>query len=99
MQAVENIGPIPEGLFIIGPAYTHPILGPLTMNLVPQVGTNMFGRFAFRIHGDSKEHPGNASDGCIVQEEPNRVAVSTSPDRLLKVVSGEQMVTDPELGL
>jgi hypothetical protein len=87
MQDVENVGPIPEGLFNIGPAYTHPILGALTMNLTPQPGTNMLGRFAFRMHGDSKENPGNASDGCIVEEHQNRVEVSLSTDRLLKVVA------------
>lgn len=66
LQDVHNVGPIPVGLYNIGPAYDHPELGPVVMNLEPTITTNTFGRSEFRIHGDSKEHPGSASHGCII---------------------------------
>lgn len=88
-QASENIpmrGPIPRGLWTIGPAYEHPVLGPIVMNLDPSLKTNTFGRSLFRIHGDSIEHPGDASDGCIVLQLTLRKIVAASGDRALTVL-------------
>lgn len=87
MQAVHDVGPIPEGDYTIGAPYTHPHLGPLTMNLTPDEGNEMEGRSAFRIHADATAHPGEASDGCIVQNIWTRTAVSESGDRRLRVVA------------
>ena len=36
------------------------------MALTPAPDTNTFGRDSFLIHGDSSEHPGAASRGCII---------------------------------
>lgn len=89
MQNVQDIGPLPQGLYTIGNPYENPKTGPYTMNLVPDPENEMFGRADFRIHGDSIDEPGTASDGCIVQSHDNRVRVGESPDRRLQVVSGE----------
>jgi hypothetical protein len=62
-QAVVGEGPIPEGLWTIGPAENHPQLGPHVMPLLPKPGTETFGRSGFFIHGDSLAHPGQASHG------------------------------------
>ncbi len=65
MQTVPKVGPLPRGRYKIGPAYNHPKLGPITMNLTPQQGNQMYGRSEFRIHGDSIHSPGTASEGCL----------------------------------
>ena len=92
LQAVHNIGPIPEGFYLIGPSFTHVRAGPLTMRLAPTGGTDTFHRDGFMIHGDTQEHalhptPGNsASDGCIILDHSTRAAIAASNDRLLKVI-------------
>jgi hypothetical protein len=89
MQEVKNVGPLPRGLYRIGPAYNHPHLGPVTMNLEPINGTNTFGRGDFRIHPDSKANFGKylASHGCIVGLlRAQREAVNNDPDKELEVV-------------
>lgn len=98
MQHVIDVGPIPCGDYTIGPAYTHPKLGFVTMNLTPDPKNEMFGRADFRIHGDSVDH--DASEGCIVQGRPVRERVNTSTDRRLRVVADlsavEEMDARPE---
>ncbi|WP_309235074.1 tlde1 domain-containing protein [Paraburkholderia youngii] len=65
MQAVRSVGPIPEGSYTIGtPRHSHHV-GAFAMPLTPDPGTETFGRNAFSMHGDSKSHPGSASNGCI----------------------------------
>lgn len=80
---VPMVGPIPPGRYRIGPAYRHPRLGPVTMNLDPLSGTEMFGRSLFRIHGDNAAH--DASHGCIILSRALRDAIAAGPDRLLDV--------------
>lgn len=87
MQNVHGIGPLPVGFYTIDKAYNHPHLGPITMNLIPDATNEMFGRGDFRIHGDSIDAPGTASEGCIVQSRPVRTKVNTSIDRRLQVVA------------
>lgn len=87
-QNVRMVGPVPVGLYRIGPAYLHPRLGPTTMDLVPDPRNEMYGRDLFRIHGDSSDHPGWASDGCIVTFLPIRKQFAASMDRDLEVISG-----------
>lgn len=86
MQNVADEGPLPEGLYTIGPSYHHPQLGPVTMNLTPDATNQMFGRAAFRIHG--RKYPGDltASHGCIVLDHDPRVAIDASRDRRLQVI-------------
>jgi hypothetical protein len=49
----------------------------------------MFGRDGFLIHGDSVEHPGTASHGCIIMSRAIREAIAQSDDHELNVVAGE----------
>ena len=46
MEDVAYVGPIPRGDYDIGPAYSHPSLGPVVMNLDP-VGHTARGRTPF----------------------------------------------------
>jgi hypothetical protein len=87
MQAEPLIGPLPCGDYTIGPVYDHPKLGPVTMNLTPDPHNEMFGRAYFRIHPDAIDHPGHASEGCIVQARSVRERIATSPDHQLRVVA------------
>lgn len=89
MQDVRGIGPVPQGDYDILEAVEmvtdH---GPYVLRLRPCAGTNTFGRDGFLMHGDSKEHPGLASHGCIILPFAVRELVHNSGDRLLRVVSG-----------
>lgn len=83
---VHHLGPLPPGAYKIEAPYTHDELGPLTFNLTPLAG-DLFGRSVFRIHGDSKTHPGEASHGCIVLDHDVReeIKVDFTNDVLLVV--------------
>jgi hypothetical protein len=86
MQDIHNVGPLPRGKYTIGPPHTSGHTGPYTMNLEPDPANEMFGRSAFRIHGDSIAAPGTASNGCIVTARVNREAIWASGDRELVVL-------------
>jgi len=87
LQDVHNVGPIPQGLWTIGPAEDRPgTLGPCVMPLTPSDSTDTFGREGFFIHGNSSAHPEGASHGCIVIGPDIRQQVSESGDPLLEVV-------------
>lgn len=83
---IADTGPLPRGLYTIGPAYHHPRLGPLTMDLTPDAGNTMFGRSAFRIHGAAFVHPELSSEGCIILNEVARIVISKSTDKQLQVI-------------
>lgn len=84
-QEIVRFGPLPRGAYKIGDPYSHARLGPVVMNLEPIGNQPMFGRSAFRIHGDSTAHPGQASEGCIVLDRTTRERIAASPDRLIIV--------------
>jgi len=87
MQAVHNMGPIPQGDWtIIGPPFNTPDHGPNVLRLEPAAGTNTFGRDGFLMHGDNKNFPGTASQGCIIMGPNTRQRVWSSNDLDLEVV-------------
>jgi len=87
MQAVANLGPIPQGDWIIvGPPINTASHGPFVLRLEPANGTNLFGRSGFLMHGDSIETPGTASHGCIIMPRNIREQVWQSGDTALQVV-------------
>jgi hypothetical protein len=86
MQDVANVGPLPRGRYTIGAAYHHPKLGPVTMDLTPDPANEMFGRADLRIHGSKEGDPEHSSEGCIIQERPEREVIAASSDRDLIVV-------------
>jgi len=108
MQADHNVGPIPLGFYTIsGLIKDDPVCGEYVLVLVPDAANEMFGRDGFRWHGDSIEHPGQASHGCIVSARPLRVSAWEGTDHNLQVVSGvvnpdqnaPQMYTRPDATL
>jgi hypothetical protein len=86
LEEARGIGPIPVGLYRIGPAIDHPRLGPLAMPLVPLSGTETYGRSGFFIHADSLKHAGQASEGCVCLPHDVREVIASSSDRVLRVV-------------
>lgn len=86
MQSVRNLGPIPRGAYRIGAPFTHHHAGPYAMRLTPINGTNTFGRDGFLIHGDSMAHPGEASNGCVIEGLRTRQTIWNSNDHVLEVV-------------
>jgi hypothetical protein len=81
-QAIPNVGPIPQGLYSIGPPFNAVKQGPCVMRLTP-LGHDALGRSGFLIHGDNLTH--DASTGCIVLPRGTREAVAASGDHALEV--------------
>lgn len=92
-QRDHGIGPIPTGVYRIGDPYDSADHGPFVMTLFPDSRNRMYGRSGFLIHGDSKEHPGEASHGCIILPRPVRETIHLSGDTTLVVLSGMVNVT------
>lgn len=98
MQSVPGEGPIPQGVYCIGAPFDSLEHGPFALPLTPDAANTMFGRTGFLMHGDSLEHPGCASQGCIIMPRAVREAVANSGDRELRVCLFGGIVMDPELG-
>lgn len=83
MESVHDIGPLPRGLYRVGPwEDQHPGLGPLVAHL-EQVQGDSFGRSGFYFHGPSMDpaHMGQESKGCIVVQHASREKVKqAAPD-------------------
>lgn len=84
-QATQNLGPIPQGKYLIGKARVSTHTGPITMDLSPLHDTNTFGRSLFRIHGNNAEN--DASHGCIILDRVARLLIDSSKDRDLEVIA------------
>ncbi len=96
-EPLPDVGPIPAGLWeICGPPFDAEERGPYVLRLEPMPGTITYGRVGFLMHGDSVEHPGQASKGCIVMDRITRGRVYQSGDRTLEVISGFVAI-DPEI--
>lgn len=87
MQDQPNVGPIPQGVYLIGEPVDTLEQGPFVLPLKPDDANEMFGRSGFLIHGDSKSHPGNGSEGCIIMPRFARDRIADSGDRELNVVA------------
>lgn len=83
---VACVGPIPTGSWEIGEPVDSVRMGPRAIPLTARTGTETFGRNGFYIHGDSLEHPGRASDGCIILSRAAREVIVASPDKNLEVI-------------
>lgn len=86
LQAVPNVGPLPCGVYTIGPPRDDVTMGPFIMPLL-QVSGATFGRGGFYIHGDTYTMDHTASHGCIVAPRSTRQIVAQSGDNELTVVA------------
>ena len=85
-QDDKNLGPIPQGMWTLTECFDSTKHGPYCIRLEPAEGTITFGRDGFLIHGDSINHPGEASEGCIILPRRFREQVWESFDTQLEVV-------------
>lgn len=93
MQHVRAVGPLPVGFYdMVEMIPQHPRLGPYVIVLEPDSGNEMFGRSAFRIHGDTTE-PRCASEGCIILPRWARLEMWNSSDKRLQVIATADGVT------
>ncbi|OWO79331.1 DUF2778 domain-containing protein [Photorhabdus luminescens] len=84
-QQVKGLGPIPRGKYRIDSFNSSK--GPMTIVLKPDSSNEMFGRDAFRIHGERIHGTrGWASEGCIILGPNTRWSIIRSGDRDLEVV-------------
>lgn len=67
-QCVKNKGPLPRGVYTIGPRHRHRTTGADSMRLTPARGNAMCGRAGFLIHGGrfTSARSGPSSQGCII---------------------------------
>lgn len=86
MQNVKMVGPLPKGKYTIGNPYDSQHTGPFTLPLMPDPSNEMFGRDEFKIHGDSIDKPGTASNGCIIMSRKIREEINNCTDKLLIVI-------------
>lgn len=89
LQAVHDVGPIPQGRYGINAPREVPGRGPYVLPLMPFATTDTFGRSGFLCHGDSIEHPGAklASHGCVILGRAAREAIWQSGDHELEVIA------------
>lgn len=88
MQDVKGIGPLPRGVYTAGEPHDDAVVGKYALRLTPAPENEMFGRNSFFLHGDSNEHPGLASHGCIVLPRELREEFWNSGDHIIQVTHG-----------
>lgn len=87
MENQHNVRPLPRGKYtIVSSPFCRPTTGAYSLRLEPNSGNNMYGRFGFLNHGDSRNHPGAASTGCTVMARPIRERIWQGRDREIEVI-------------
>lgn len=87
MQDVENMGPLPRGIYVMETPLKQSKLGPFAIPLTPHPMNEMFGRRGFYMHGDTTP-AGNASHGCIIMPRIVRRQCWDSIDHVIEVAKG-----------
>lgn len=79
MQNVRGVGPLPQGVYVVGVWQDHPRLGRMVAPLT-QIEGETYGRSEFFIHGPAKDaaHYGQESKGCVVTPFTGRVKVKVA---------------------
>ncbi len=85
MQNVPFIGPLPQGLYTIGPQQDNGNRSQ-SMVLTPNPGNQMFDRWGFLIHGPHKDDQHDSSNGCPVFKKSIRDQIGKSNDKCFQVV-------------
>ena len=87
MQDQHDVGPLPQGRYMMTALIDSPHTGLGTIILEPDPANQMFGRSGFRIHGDNAAANHTASDGCIIAgHAADRIAIWNSGDHDLEVL-------------
>jgi hypothetical protein len=89
-QSFQNIGPIPQGLYTVGPQQNNVTsIGhvlPASMRLTPDASNQMFGRGGFLIHGPHANDNQDSSNGCPIYSKDTRDQIGNSDDKCFQVV-------------
>ena len=90
MQNVRNVGPLPQGTYMIGPQQNNvTVSGTIlrgSLRLTPDPKNQMHGRSGFLIHGDNRIRNQSASLGCPVLTREIRDEIGNSNDNVFRVV-------------
>lgn len=90
LQQVHDLGPIPRGRWHVGDpeCITHAgPHGPFVLPLTPREGTETYNRSGFLCHGDSVQHVGQASHGCLIFPRYVREEIAATHDQELEVIA------------
>ncbi len=88
-----GVGPLPVGLYylgpwqdgiVYGPAWAR--LGPLISRLNPDPENTMYGRCDFACHGGNGSNPPSDSDGCVILQHCDRQAICDSGETQVTVI-------------
>lgn len=85
-ESIRGVGPLPKGLWRMEGIYTSKQVGPYAIILVPEDGTETYGRYAFRVHGDNSKGNKSASNGCLIFPRPIREQMWQFEDHKINVV-------------
>lgn len=88
MESIKGVGPLPIGTYTAQAPADDTVVGKYAMRLIPSANNEMFGRNSFFMHGDSSEHPGLASHGCIVMPRNVRETFWASGTHTIEVTHG-----------
>jgi RHS repeat-associated protein len=83
-QGTSNVGPIPQGDYLVGAARDSARTGRAVRDLTPAPGTDTRGRGDFQLHGDNDRGDNSASHGCVIL--PRNVRDAVRPGETLRVV-------------
>jgi RHS repeat-associated protein len=79
MQDIVDVGPIPQGCWIVGAPTGSRGTGPYSLPLTPLPGNDVFNTprdpNSFLIHGPNANRPNDSSNGCPVIDRPSRQAI------------------------
>jgi len=94
-EAIKLHGPLPTGLYTAVKMIEHdPHLGWYAIHLKPDASTRIkiisYGRDpdSFYWHGDDIDHPGEASDGCLVSMRSMRLDFWGQEDHVIQCIPG-----------
>ena len=83
--ALVGLGPLPVGVYQMGPPIDDPDVGQFAIPLT-QIQGNTYNRSAFLWHGDNaSKAPESSSRGCPISPRSVREIGAADPDQLLTV--------------
>lgn len=86
-ELVQDVGPIPCGLWSLSFPYKDDHRGPICFRLTPM--TYRGPRSGFLLHADNSKGDRSASEGCIIMAHDVRQAVADSKEQYLLVEAAE----------
>jgi hypothetical protein len=89
MTGIEFIGPLPVGVYNVGPFGNYPVVGVNAAKL-SQMSGESYGRGDFYIHGQENPNSinfGQESEGCLVVPHSDRLIIAALIPTQLTVIA------------